>query len=67
MIIWDLIKSTRDCFKANHAEYCNGDLATVQFSLDIAELKFAELSGNQLPVKIKGLIGLRISKTYKKG
>ena len=40
-------------------------LQTVQFSLDIAEL--ADLSGNQLPAKIKGLVGLRISKTYNKG
>ena len=51
----------RDCLKANNAEYCNGDTPRVHnvpfFSLYNAGKKFADLSGNQLPIDFKCLIG----------
>ena len=53
----------RDCLKANNAEYRNGDTPrqhNVPFvSLDNTGTKFADLSGNQLPIDFKRLIGLK--------
>ena len=51
----------RDCLKANNAEYCDGDTPRQHnvpfFSLDNAGKKFADLSGNQLPIDFKRWIG----------
>ena len=50
-----------DCLKANNAQYCDGDTPRQHnapfFSPDKAEKKFADLSGNQLPIDFKRLIG----------
>ena len=35
-------------------------MATVEFSLDNSQQKFADLSGNQIPIYFKRLIGLKI-------
>ena len=44
---WNVIKFTRDCLWENNADIV---MATVWFPLDNTKLKFADLSGNQLPI-----------------
>ena len=58
-IVWNVIKFTRDCLWANNADIV---MATVWFLLDNTEFKFADLSGNQLPINFKLQIGLKITK-----
>ena len=45
-------------------------MATIEFSLDNTELKFADLPGNQLQINFNHLIGLKITLvkfTYPRG
>jgi len=53
-----VIKSTGNCLKAKNA--LNIVMATVEFSLDNNELKFAGLSGNQLLIDASVIICLKI-------
>ena len=56
--VWNAIKALRNCLKANNAECCNGDCSVLSTTL---KKRFADLSGNQLPIYSKHLIGLRIA------
>jgi len=62
-MIWNVIESMRNYLKANNAEYYNGDTPRQHdvpfFSPDNAGKKFADVSGNQLPIDFKRLIGLK--------